>query len=79
MKQIMMLTMLSALALPFTACAEDTYSKVDDKTLSVTKTVNETIDIAAVKSNRQSLQTSCDAQLAEYDSLIAEAKEKGVE
>ena len=61
------------------AFAEDVYSKFDAKTIILTKTVNEKIDVDAVKSNRQSLQASCDAQLAEYDAVLAEAQKAGVE
>ena len=61
-----------------TSFAKDVYSKFDDKTMIVTKTVNETVDIEAVKSNRQSLEASCTEQLAAYNSLIAEAKKAGV-
>lgn len=57
----------------------DTYERVNDKTASVTKTIVETIDINALKSNRQSLQTSCNEQLAFYDAQILSAKNVGVE
>ncbi len=57
----------------------DTYLKIDDDTFSVTKTVVEKVDIEAIKSNRQSLQNSCDEQLASYDAQIIEAQKVGVE
>lgn len=56
----------------------ETYEKVDNKTIAVVKHDRQEINIDAVKSNRQSLQDSCTAQLAEYDALISEAQSKGV-